>query len=85
MFMQVVINTTSYFDETDGTVGPGLPGSSSPYPETSSMRASFDFETPVYILPGQQWDVQVTVYNDSRNTIGDPTRTYNYTGNFRQC
>ena len=26
MFMQVVINTTSYFDETDGTVGPGLPG-----------------------------------------------------------
>jgi len=80
MFMQVVINTTSYFDETDGTVGPGLPGSSSPYPESSSMRASFDFETPIYILPGQQWDVQVTVYNDSRNTIGDPTRTYNYTG-----
>lgn len=80
MFMQVVINTTSYFDETDGTVGPGLPGSSSPYPETSSMRASFDFETPIYILPGQQWDVKVTVYNDSRNTIGDPTRTYNYTG-----
>ena len=33
MFMQVVINTTSYFDETDGTVGPGLPGSSSPYPK----------------------------------------------------
>ena len=79
MFMQVVINTTSYFDETDGTVGPGLPGSSSPYPETASMRASFDFETPVYILPGQQWDVQVTVYNDSRSTIGDSSRTYNFT------
>ena len=79
MFMQVLINTTSYFDETDGTVGPGLPGSSSPYPETASMRASFDFETPVYILPGQQWDVQVTVYNDSRSTIGDPSRTYNFT------
>jgi len=79
MFMQVVINTTSYFDETDGTVGPGLPGSSSPYPETASMRASFDFETPIYILPGQQWDVQVTVYNDSRSTIGDSSRTYNFT------
>jgi len=78
MFMQVVINTTSYFDETDGTVGPGLPGSSSPYPESSSIRASFDFETPVYILPGQQWDVQVTVYNDSRSIIGNSAITYNY-------
>ena len=27
----------------------------------------------------QQWDVQVTVYNDSRSTIGDPSRTYNFT------
>ena len=80
MFMQLLINTTSYFDETDGTVGPGLPGSSSPYPESAACRSTFDFESPVYILPGQQWDVQVTVYNDSRNTIGDPTRTYNYTG-----
>ena len=77
MFMQVVINTTSYFDETDGTVGPGLPGSASPCPETASCRSSFEFESPIYILPGQQWDVQVTVYNDSRGAIGID-RSYNY-------
>ena len=40
-------------------------------------RSTFDFESPIYILPGQQWDVQVTVYNDSRGAIGID-RTYNY-------
>ncbi len=79
MFMQLLINTTSYFNETDGTVGPGLPGTASPCPEMASCRSTFEFESPVYILPGQQWDVQVTVYNDSRSTIGDSTRTYNFT------
>jgi len=79
MFMQLLINTTSYFNETDGTVGPGLPGTASPCPETASCRSTFEFESPVYILPGQQWDVQVTVYNDSRAWIGDAAKTYNYT------
>ena len=78
MFMQLLINTTSYFNETDGTVGPGLPGTASPCPESAACRSTFDFESPVYILPGQQWDVQVTVYNDSRGIIGDSTTTYNY-------
>jgi hypothetical protein len=78
MFMQLLINTTSYFNETDGTVGPGLPGTASPCPEMASCRATYDFESPVYILPGQQWDVQVTVYNDSRAFIGDSTKTYNF-------
>jgi hypothetical protein len=78
MFMQLLINTTSYFNETDGTVGPGLPGTASPCPETAACRSTFEFESPVYILPGQQWDVQVTVYNDSRGIIGDSTTTYNY-------
>jgi hypothetical protein len=79
MFMQLLINTTSYFNETDGTVGPGLPGTASPCPETAACRSTFEFESPVYILPGQQWDVQVTVYNDSRAWIGDAAKTYNYT------
>jgi len=79
MFMQLLINTTSYFNETDGTVGPGLPGTASPCPEMASCRSTFEFESPVYILPGQQWDVQVTVYNDSRSTIGNSSRTYNFT------
>lgn len=81
MFMQLLINTTSYFNETDGTVGPGLPGTASPCPEMASCRSTFDFESPVYILPGQQWDVQVTVYNDSRAFIGDSTKTYNFSAN----
>jgi len=79
MFMQLLINTTSYFNETDGTVGPGLPGTASPCPETAACRSTFEFESPVYILPGQQWDVRVTVYNDSRAWIGDAAKTYNYT------
>jgi len=82
MFMQLLINTTSYFNETDGTVGPGLPGTASPCPEMASCRSTFEFESPVYILPGQQWDVQVTVYNDSRASIGDSTKTYNFTGSY---
>ena len=77
MFMQVVINTTNYFDESDGSVGPGLPASSSPYPETASCRSTFDFETPIYVLPGQTWDVRVSIFNDSRAKPGS-TDTYNY-------
>lgn len=77
MFMQVVINTTNYFDESDGSVGPGLPASSSPYPETAGCRSTFDFETPIYVLPGQTWDVRVSIFNDSRAKPGS-TDTYNY-------
>ena len=77
MFMQVVINTTNYFDETDGTTGPGLPATSSPCPETTACRTSFEFESPIYILPGQQWDVRVALYNDSRADIGSVNKGYN--------
>jgi len=77
MFMQVVINTTNYFDETDGTTGPGLPATSSPCPETTACRTSFEFESPIYILPGQQWDVRVSLYNDSRADIGSVNKGYN--------
>jgi hypothetical protein len=75
--MQVVINTTNYFDETDGTTGPGLPATSSPCPETTACRTSFEFESPIYILPGQQWDVRVALYNDSRADIGSTIKGYN--------
>ncbi len=56
-----------------------MPGSASPCPETTACRTTFDFESPIYVLPGQQWDVQVTIYNDSRGQVGVSTQNpYHY-------
>lgn len=82
--VQVVINTTSYFQNPDVTQQAGVPGLASPYPRGSSGSNAFDnaddsvylmnsFElTPdVYVLPGQVWDMRYS--NTTDNVSGGST------------
>lgn len=70
--LQLVINTTSYFQNPDNTVGGGIPGLAAPYPVgcasgnvTNLTDAVLPFnimkQIPVYILPGQHWTFEFNV------------------------
>ena len=70
--LQLVINTTSYFQNPDGTVSEGMPGLASPYPVgaasgniTGLTDAVMPFgvmkNLPIYILPGQHWSFEFNV------------------------
>jgi hypothetical protein len=69
--VQVVINTTSYFQNPDVTQQSGVPGTASPYPRGSSdtvpvantdngvqLLNAFELTPDVYVLPGQVWDMR---------------------------
>jgi hypothetical protein len=64
-FVQVRINTTDYFLDPDNVPNDGIPGSGSPYPRSVNYQPSFNLYPDVYVLPGQVWDVLVTMYNDT--------------------
>ena len=70
--LQLVINTTSYFENPDKTVSQGIPGLASPYPVGSAsgniagltdsiLPFGVMKNLPIYILPGQHWSFQFNV------------------------
>ena len=84
--VQVVINTTSYFQNPDVTQQSGVPGTASPYPRGSSNTSqannadngvqllnAFELTPDVYVLPGQVWDMR---YSQSlTNVLTEGTST----------
>ena len=80
-YLQVRINTTGYFEDPDGVPRDGLPGTAIPYPKTnwncgSIKRIPLE---PVYVLPGQNWDIIIKYYNSwaFQNGGGDTSSTAN--------
>jgi len=82
--VQVVINTTSYFQNPDVTQQAGVPGLASPYPRGSSdvsapanadngvqLLNAFELTPDVYVLPGQVWDMRYS--SNATNVIGNAT------------
>ena len=82
--VQVVINTTSYFQNPDVTQQAGVPGLASPYPRGSSdsvgaanadngvqLLNAFELTPDVYVLPGQVWDMRYS--STTQNTSGGST------------
>jgi hypothetical protein len=85
--VQVVINTTSYFQNPDVTQQAGVPGTASPYPRGSSdtsqvanadngvqLLNAFELTPDVYVLPGQVWDMrysQTVTNNVGARTVGN--------------
>jgi len=82
--VQVVINTTSYFQNPDVTQQAGVPGLASPYPRGSddtvgaanadngvNLMNSFELTPDVYVLPGQVWDMRYS--NTTTNVSGGST------------
>tara|TARA_R100000908_G_scaffold6878_1_gene2539 strand:+ start:10357 stop:11712 length:1356 start_codon:yes stop_codon:yes gene_type:complete len=70
-YIQFSINTTGYFKDPDGVARQGIPANNFPYPETEFNLKTSKREIPVYVLPGQTWDAQLTLYNGGT----DPTQT----------
>lgn len=79
--VQVVINTTSYFQNPDVTQQAGVPGTASPYPRGSSdtsqaanadngvqLLNAFELTPDVYVLPGQVWDMRYS--STTTNVVG---------------
>ena len=62
-YIQFYINTSGYFKDPDGVPRQGIPANNFPYPETEFNLKTTKKEIPVYVLPGQTWDAQLTLYN----------------------
>ena len=76
-YLQVVINTTSYFLDPDNVGNDGVPGTAAPYPRTIAFQPSFNLYPDVYVLPGQTWDVKYKSYTIVEN--GDAEAFVKYT------
>lgn len=60
IYMQVVIATTGYFVRPDGITSNGVPSQASPFPRSGLFkRAVFEMNPPVYVLPGQNWELEL--------------------------
>jgi len=69
-YLQIYVNTTGYFKDPDGVPRDGVPGTSIPYPRAiHNSYCKISKQTPIYILPGQVWDIRLTCYNDSFSPI----------------
>tara|TARA_R110001592_G_scaffold59420_8_gene180374 strand:- start:1063 stop:2058 length:996 start_codon:yes stop_codon:yes gene_type:complete len=72
-YIQFIVNTTGYFKDSDGVPRNGLPGNVAPYPLTTQFSVCLERkQPPVYILPTQTWDMQITCFNDY---LADGNRT----------
>ena len=69
-YVQVVINTTSYFLDPDNVGNDGVAGTAAPYPRTLAFQPSFNLYPDVYVLPGQTFDVQYKAYDPATYSSG---------------
>jgi len=73
-YFQFRIDNTDYFKDPDGISRDGLPGAISPFPHSNHFQYCKKAQLPVYVLPGQTWDVIITAYN---NELDGQTATEN--------
>jgi hypothetical protein len=59
--VQLKINTTEYFLNPDGSQNNGISGFAAPYPRTTAFQDSFALDPDVYVLPGQNWEIEYVV------------------------
>ena len=64
-FIQIVINTTGYYQDPQNTWQHGISGDAAPYPfGTTDIPPSYVLNPPVYVLPEQTWDIRYTMMNN---------------------
>jgi hypothetical protein len=67
-FVQIVLNTTGYYQDPQNTFSGGISGDAAPYPWTvTDVPPSYELRPPIYVLPEQTWDFRITLLNDLRN------------------
>lgn len=66
-FVQIVLNTTGYYQDPQNTFSGGISGDAAPYPWTvTDVPPSYELRPPIYVLPEQTWDFRITMLNDLR-------------------
>jgi hypothetical protein len=64
-FVQIVVNTTGYYQDPQNTWQNGISGDASPYPASlADVPKSYELKPSIYILPEQTWDFRYTMMND---------------------
>lgn len=64
MCIQLVIESTGYYRDPQNVYSCGISGMASPYPASIDVIPYYELWPPIYIIPGQVWDVRYTFYND---------------------
>lgn len=64
MFINIVIDTTNYYQDPQNVWSSGVSGYASPYPIQTFDNPYYDLWPPVYVLPDQTVDVRYTLFND---------------------
>jgi len=64
-FVQIVVNTTGYYQDPQNTWQNGISGDAAPYPASlNDVPGAFALKPSIYILPEQTWDLRYTMMND---------------------
>ena len=69
MFVNIVIDTTNYYQDPQNVWASGVSGTAAPYPRSSRDEPYYDLWPPVYVLPDQTLDIRYTFYNDIFNSV----------------
>ena len=63
MFVNIVIDTTNYYQDPQNVWASGVSGTASPYPQAVQDEPYYDLWPPVYVLPDQTLDIRYTLFN----------------------
>jgi hypothetical protein len=73
-FIQIVINTTGYYQDPQNTWQHGISGDAAPYPILlTDEPPHYLLHPPIYVLPEQTWDLRYTMMNDLRGYVANRT------------
>jgi|TARA_R110000824_G_scaffold252200_4_gene440934 hypothetical protein len=64
MFLNIIIDTTNYYQDPQNVWASGVSGTAAPYPRQIKDEPYYDLWPPVYVLPDQTVDVRYTFFND---------------------
>lgn len=74
-YVNIDIETTSYFLNPDGTQSKGVSGTLAPYPIQPDFAPAFSQYLPVEIPPNTNWDIKYLI----SNALVDPTEDFTTT------
>jgi len=64
MFVNIVIDTTNYYQDPQNVWSSGVSGFASPYPRQTADEPYYELWPPIYVLPDQTIDFRYTMFND---------------------
>ena len=63
-FVQIVINTTHYYQNPENIKSWGVSGDSSPFPKDLTSNYGYLLQPAVYVRPFQTWDIRYAILNE---------------------